>query len=538
MGILKELLDLDTELEIVNNANETDKDVLIKILNTMSSSSKFEDNTWIIDLPSRYKNSRMGDKTIYFNLENENYINLIKYFTLMRLGSGIVPSTINNNIIGIKIFLDFFDKNYKSLNLKDVNKKIINAYKEYFKNDITVEKRTKESYWTGINNFFKLLRTWDEMPSNNVVGYINPFSVKRSQRKSKENKYIPENIAIQLDIVMKNEEIPLYFRTVYWICRLIPNRITEVCSMTRDCIRPYINDKVVVIPTFKQDSELLKPKLKNIVIKEDGIGKYLLDLIREQIKISESLSSYTENEIKSNFLFLYEPMCYMNNKKVWKKCVNEDGKVNTFKADGFNRILERVCKIYNIVDENGEVYRPTSHQFRHVGVTDRLYEGFRVIDVMSMTNHYSSRMITQDYLHIKQDELDKKSRMILEEEKPAILFNGRIINLDDERKEMEILRRPFAHRLGRLGLCSDISNCKSKMFECLKCDDFVPNADELEYFEAQVEDWLKKVRIAGNNKYLKENAQYNLELNQKIVEKIKLGLSTISESLEVIKNND
>ena len=76
------------------------------------------------------------------------------------------------------------------------------------------------------------------------------------------------------------------------------------------------------------------------------------------------------------------------------------------------------------------------------------------------------------------------------------------------------------------------------MYECLKCDRFIPNADELEYFEAQVEDWRKKVKRAGGNQYLKENAQYNLELNQNIVKKIKLGLYESETLLEVAKNNN
>ncbi|MFY3791409.1 hypothetical protein ACOQFO_06895 [Ureibacillus sp. MALMAid1270] len=58
------------------------------------------------------------------------------------------------------------------------------------------------------------------------------------------------------------------------------------------------------------------------------------------------------------------------------------------------------------------------------------------------------------------------------------------------------------------------------MYECFSCSFFVPNADELDYFKEQVEQWEKKIRLVGNNPLLKENAEYNLRLSQKIVEKI------------------
>lgn len=79
---------------------------------------------------------------------------------------------------------------------------------------------------------------------------------------------------------------------------------------------------------------------------------------------------------------------------------------------------------------------------------------------------------------------------------------------------------PRSHSLGILGICSDISACKSDLFECLSCNNFEPNIDELAYFEEQVSEWEEKTRLFKNNKYMFENAQYNLDLNKKIVNKI------------------
>ena len=160
------------EINIVNDRVKLDKGALKKILETMSSVSRFEDDSWLIDLSGKYKNTDIGKKTIYFNIDNKKYIELVKYFALIRLGSGISCSDINIHIIGINIFLKFFNENYNGLELENVNKKIINSYKDFLKNYDKFTMKTKESYWTGMSKFFKLLIGWEGMPSENIVGYI------------------------------------------------------------------------------------------------------------------------------------------------------------------------------------------------------------------------------------------------------------------------------------------------------------------------------------------------------------------------------
>src|SRR5699024_7842243 len=83
-----------------------------------------------------------------------------------------------------------------------------------------------------------------------------------------------------------------------------------------------------------------------------------------------------------------------------------------------------------------------------------------------------------------------------------------------------LLAKPRAHKIGRLGICSDITGCKNDMFECFSCSFFVPNADELDYFKEQVEQWENKVQLAANNPLLKENAEYNLKLSNMVIKKI------------------
>lgn len=527
---------VDINISVRDKIENKEKETLKKFLKTVSTVSVFEDDVWIVDRTNKHKSISVGAKSIYFTMFDDEYKDFVKYFALYRIGQDVEASSIGSNLSGISFFLKYLKANYKELKLRDVNKKIIYSYRDYMKNYTGISDRTKENYWTSIILIFKCMLNFDEMPNKNCVGYINPFVVPKSERKVKEEKYIPQDIVVQMDkVLMQNEDIPIYFRLAYWICRLIPSRITEVCSMKIDCIKPYMEYKVLSIPTFKQEVNYRKPKMRNIGLKEEDMGAFLIDLIKKQIAESKEYRSAIKDEIEKEFLFVYKPYQYTKQSKKWSERKNNS--VTAFKEDGFNRTFKKICEIYGIKDSSGKIYNPTSHQLRHVGITDRLYEGFRLIDIMAITGHKTSAMISNNYSHVKQEELDKISREVIGEENNPIMFNGRIVNFDDDRKIKEILRRPFAHRIGKLGLCSDISNCKSGMFECLKCDKFIPNADELEYFEAQIEDWSKKIKRAGSNQYLKENAQYNLELNQNIVKKIKLGLKEISQDMEVASNN-
>ena len=71
-----------------------------------------------------------------------------------------------------------------------------------------------------------------------------------------------------------------------------------------------------------------------------------------------------------------------------------------------------------------------------------------------------------------------------------------------------------------IGICSDITGCKSKMFECLDCDYFIPNAHDIDYFKQQIKVWERKVSLFSGRKQALENAQYNLKLHKSIVRRI------------------
>ncbi|MED0666066.1 tyrosine-type recombinase/integrase [Bacillus badius] len=488
---------------------------LKKVLFIHSKNNNFEDEEWILDNSLKTQSVAKGVKTLYFTSIPLKHKEAVKIFALVRLSSNKSVRTIANNIHGISKFLNYLLEELGDLPLEKVNKKVIYGFQEYL-DSLPVAHRSKESIWTGMSSFCSTLAGYDKIP--HIRFGSNPFSIPRHKRTTK-SKYIEESILKQLDVIFEDEKIPLVYRTAYWICRLIPNRITEVASMRIGCIKPYMQERVISIPSFKQNGGHLEPEIKQIAVIEEGKGEFLLNLIRRQEEASKDIQRYMKDDEK-NYLFTYFSSQYIPTQNKYKELIGNINKIAILNEGTFNRMIKVMCKRYNVLDERGEPVNLSSHMFRHNAITDRLYEGFRLVDIMAMTNHKSSTMITESYVHVQEDELRKKSEKILNEDKSEVLFRGKIINTENPTKASQILRRPFAHKIGRLGLCSDIRNCPSEMFECLSCENFVPNADELDHFVEQVEQWETKLNMFKDHPFMKENAEYNLKLHRNIVEKI------------------
>ena len=181
--------------------------------------------------------------------------------------------------------------------------------------------------------------------------------------------------------------------------------------------------------------------------------------------------------------------------------------------------MQKIIEIHNIKDVDGNVYKISSHQLRHNAITDRIYEGFTLLDVKDLTHHKTTAMIAGSYVHPDKEKTLAQIRKINDEPEEEI-FRGKIIS-DNIRMLERIKNMPRSQSLGRLGVCSDMTGCKNDMYECLACDYFVPNVEELSLFEEQAKQWKEKVEIFKESQYIRENAEYNLKLNEEMVNRIK-----------------
>lgn len=509
--------------------HENLKNELIQHLPEMGTNIVFEDNTWFLDRLKRSPGESDASYTLYYSSIPTIYIEISKYFVIMRYCEKRAVRTIQSNLYGLTEFFRYLKKYHNCIELHMVNKLFIKQYELYLRESDNFKKSTKEGIFTGINNFFNTMKGWEGMPSKAPILRKNPFS-RSAEEKYNSNKYIPEYIINQLDIAFENKKMPIYKRIMYWLLRSIPSRVTEVCSMKIDCLKPSYKDGtwVIFIPTWKQSGGYKEPELRTIHIKYEGHGKFLIDLLREQQMVSEAFQEHLKNTEKG-MLFTYKS-CSLNGYKYNKNGIieyNVRNKSDPIVANNENvrRWFNAVCRINKVINKKDEPYTFTSHQLRHNGITDRFYEGFSLIEIRDMTGHKNNEMINTTYIHDDPEKLIEIQRSVNEktskdDDKCPVYFKGKILNMDT-KQEARLLTNPRANRLGKLGICRDITNCKSKLFECLDCDLFIPNASELEYFEEQVLVWTQKIEKFKKHQFMRENAEYNLHLHKSVVAKIK-----------------
>ncbi len=506
-----------------------------RLLPSLGTGINFDDDIWFCDKLKRSPSQLTCHCTIYFSNVPERFKEIVKYFVLKRFEDGRSFECISSGIRHINTFLIFLTEKYPGLELEFIDRGIILEYKNYVEQS-KWQQSTKEYKWGTLNVFFDTLKGWDELPTKNPTVKANPFS--RDESKKYDYKYIPEFVLKQLDDIFRYKELPLYQKTIYWIMRSFPSRVSEVVGVQLDCLKPFNGNWVLFLPSWKQNGGYILPELRTLHMKYEGHCKYLIDLIRAQQKDSESLQDRLEQE-KRGMLFTYEEarINVSKYKKAGIVTYDTPNVLHIANKEIVSRLLTNVSKYFGVKDENGSPYIITSHQLRHNGITDRLYEGFSPVEIKYMTAQKSDTMILEAYNHMNlmPDKLASKQALVHAKSQQTdnsarVYFKGRILNLD-EQVEKRLLKNLRTHRL-KHGICSDVTSCQNdKRYECLSCKHFVPDANDLEYFENEVLQWERRADIYKTHPFKLENALYNLKLNRDIVKRIKEIAGTEAKSI-------
>jgi|GEM_PF-367690 len=510
---------------IKEDYNTDVKNQLQRLLPSLGYGINFADDKWICDKLMRSPSQLICHCTLYFTNVPERFKEIIKYFVLKRFEDGRSFECISSGIRHINTFLIFLMEKYPGLELEFIERGIILDYKNYVEQS-KWQQSTKEYKWGTLNVFFDTLKGWDELPTKNPTIKANPFS--RDENKKYDYKYIPGFILKQLDDIFRYKELPLYQKTIYWIMRSFPSRVSEVVGAQLDCLKPFNGNWVLFLPSWKQNGGYIVPELRALHMKYEGHSKYLIDLIREQQKDAKSLQERLEQG-KRGLLFTYEEARINVSKYKKSGIVTYDNPnvLHIANKEIVSRLLTNVSKYFGVKDENGSPYVITSHQLRHNGITDRLYEGFSPVEIKYMTAQKSDTMILEAYNHMNlmPDKIASKQALVHRENHETdsslpVYFKGRILNLD-EQVEKRLLKNLRTHRL-KHGICSDVTSCQNdKRYECLSCRHFIPDANDQEYFENEVLQWERRAEIYKTHPFKLENVLYNLTLNRDIVKRIK-----------------
>ena len=286
------------EYNYVETYKEWEKKRYKELLEKLGTNINFDDNKWICDKRIRHPSEPIHKVTIYFTTLIEKYVEITKYYVLLKLLGGNTIGTIKKRISNLSTFFYFLMDEYNSCDLDKCDINVAAKMKEYLENRGYATSTCNDT-WAEASMLMKTMDGYENKRLKNPFSQ-NPFA---GRVKLKE-KYIPEEVVKQLDEVFGKEEIDHYLKCAYWILRLIPSRISEVIGMKLDCLKSYLDHYVLFIPTWKQNGGNIEAVLRSIHIKDEGIGKMLLDVIREQQKIAESLQGKMYRD--KGHLFTYQ----------------------------------------------------------------------------------------------------------------------------------------------------------------------------------------------------------------------------------------
>ena len=491
---------------------ENRKAMYIKFLEQIGNDIDFNDNKWICLKLMRYPAQLLEGVTIHFNRIPDMYREITKYFIIICLINGKTVSSAISHICDLKRFFNFLIKQKCSMDIEKCDTIISLEFIRYL-DQCGYAATIKYGVWASVNQFYKTMNGWNNIHLKNPFS-INPFYSERNF----DYKYIPEKIATKLDVIFKNEEMPSHIRCAYWILRLIPSRISEVIGMKLDCLKRYNGNYVLFIPSWKQNNGRKEPLMRSIHLEDTGIAGYLISVIQKQKEISEQYQKYLSDD-KKGMLFTFQKQGIRKGKLLLFHLYPIASRLSVLRA------FKMICEKYNIFDESGQIYNLTTHQFRHNGITDRLAAGFTTAQIAEMTGHHGDAMIYNAYTHLSllPETIVQKQEYVSGEsgsrDKKYVLFGGRILNME-EQLEKRLLKNIRAHRV-RGGICSDITGCKSDMLNCLECNSFIPDMDQIDYYEKQILSWRDKSVKFAEFSLIKANAEKNSRLYEIVLEKLK-----------------
>ena len=462
-----------------------------EMLSTLCSESKYDDDKWIVDLLFSDRYISRGHRTIIFTNCDQTYVQDYKQYALRQLLCRKTVHSVIGGIIAVNQFASFLD----GKPIIETNEADIQDYYSYLfgSNHADMTLKTRKKKWIETKYFMSVM----EYDSIRIM--MEKYNIQKNGKYAKADRYIPEDIAIQLDIIMKrNPYIPIAYQFIYWTLRLLVNRISEVLNCKDDCLKRFSSDTYTIsIPTYKQEGPYLST-VRMIYIKDDGIGSMYIDIVKRAI---DNAKQYDGRELN---LLCYKP--YLKSEwdpeekelKYETRCSEH---WNVVGLQEFNTFLKKLCVCYQIKDEDGKTYSPSSHFFRHNSISDRLNSGiFRDVDVQAMSFHANTQMINRAYYHADAEK---------QNENDTVYFKGRIINCSDRRIQ-KLLEKPYAMKIRDLGICSDSRGCNKEKSKCLFCDHMTPDYDNLGIYVEQRDAWLKKKELAVST----SNADYELLCDQ------------------------
>ncbi|BCC62153.1 hypothetical protein BCJMU10_p1067 (plasmid) [Bacillus cereus] len=354
---------------------------------------------------------------------------------------------------------------------------------------------------------------YDIAPTTNVRLLIFPGDKPKVKKKPYgQIDYIPDFVLEQLFAHLN--ELHKDIIPVVWVAFKTVLRISDVLELTTDCL-VQLNGKYSIVT----DIEKTFVQGHRIPIDEE-LAKIL------SVLISNSKENSTQDNNPEKYIFVR----YQGIRK---------GKPYT--QAWIRKHLNELAKKKNIVDENGDIFRFKTHQFRHTYAVKLLNGGADILTVQELLAHASPEM-TLRYAKLLDETKRKAFESVINQGVFSFDLNGEVQKINaGEDIPKDILQALWQeHKLNAMdnpyGTCHARLKGDCPHMEappCLTCNSGSPCKDlaigfselDIEKYELHIKTTARAVEVAKqhNREDMIEKHERNLHRYQRILNNIREG---------------
>lgn len=455
----------------------------------------FDGEEWEKDVWDRRKMNLPSDKvnpTQYEYLVSFKEIPSIYYRELTKRYCKLKLNTVSfshvSDIAGrLKEFFVFLNKNYKHLTrLHQLTREQIEHYLAEL-NKSGIKPSTLMGKILVLDGFFTTIQKfdWNDVPSKILV-----FQEDYPKVPKATPRYIDEYVLEQLNSHL--DDLPAYIATMVMIIQEGGMRISELCTLKRDCLL------------------------------EDKEGDYFLKYYQWKMKKEHTIpiSREVAGLIKAHEKHVSEEFggCeYLFPRK--------DG--SPLKQDTFRRELNELAHKKNIVDRAGSVFRFHAHAFRHTVGTRMINNGIPQHIVQKFLGHESPEM-TSRYAHIFDETLKEEFSKFKE---TLVTNQGSIIDIEESEEanktDLQWFKKNINAQVLPNGYCRlpIIAGPCPHANACLDCTHFCTSKKFLSQHKDHLAHTKELLAIAKEKQW-----QRQIETNSRVQERLEQIIGSLKET--------
>lgn len=426
-----------------------------------------------------YFNKSTTEYLIKFTGIPEDFREEVKYFIKETMFTRSVRN-LRNKIPKLEFFLQWFVQSYRkqktleNLTRNETEKFLSHLYTQ--KNILTAH--SFNDYLTSVQQFIDFLqrREHPKAPIKDVKFLFFPEDYRKRNKKTGDTvRHIPEQVLHQLKEVLNKEPL-----------QLSPSMSVNDMKMV-----PIV---MLLIETGFRAADVLNLKYDTCLLKNNNAYYLQGDIHKTQTK--NHRIPIDESTAKLLFMLIENAKSKTYNKEKWLfPAWSSKRRGLPVDFQFLYNALNRWANDYNILDENGDIYKFSNHQFRHTKAVELINSGMNLIHVQKWMAHASPEM-TLVYAKIldntmREEWLQAKEKSVVDENVVKVnLKDGSIDDMTDEDLiEWEYVRHNLEAAKVPMGFCmaSKRMQCPFVETPCLTCSNFCTTPEMLPEFENEIE---------------------------------------------------